>query len=353
MKELLKALTAIPGPGGGEEEVSSWIKNRLQMLNLKILKDIQGNLIITHNKPQKILLALVAHMDEVFSVVRNIDENGFLKIQLSPGLSPRDLYGQRVLVKCKRGWISGKVGSFPNHLTKAEEERTVPLRTAFYVDIGCRSKSEVNAYGVRVGSAVVFERTFFENNGYVFATALDDRGGISIIMNMLEQCGLPPHVAVIFSVQEEFLLRGGLAAIRTVAPHVAVIVDGMLSFDTPDLIEQCPVALGNGPVLATYTFHGKGEAIGVVQKHQVVDFILELAKQNSINLQLGVYEGLVTEGAFTQFDKQGILAIELGFPLRYAHSSVECCHLSDLDYLRNLLTIIIQKEVLESLGRLL
>lgn len=353
MRELLKALTAIPAPGGSEGLIAAWIIKHLEMFNLKILRDAQGNIIITHEKPEQILVALVAHMDEVFSVVRNIEENGFIWLQLAPGLSSRDLYGQGVLIRCATGWIPGKVGSIPNHLTKAEAERTVPPRDAFYVDIGCRSRQEVDALGVRVGSAVVFDRTFFENNTHIFATALDDRGGMAVILHVLEQYGLPPHVAIVFSVQEEFLLRGSLAAIRSVAPEVVIAVDAMLAFDTPDVPAYCPVALGKGPVLATYTFHGKGEAIGVVQKHQLVDFIVNLAKQNDINLQLGVFEGFVTEGAFAQFISKGVPIIELGFPLRYAHSSIECCHLSDLEYLARLLKIMIEKEVIKDYIQLL
>jgi putative aminopeptidase FrvX len=353
MKELLKTLTSIPAPGGNEDQLALWLKNRVKRADLKISTDLQGNIIITRNQTDKINTVLIAHMDEVFSVVRNIEDNGFIRIQLAPGLSPRDVYGHCVLVKAVGGWVRGKVGSIPNHLTESAQERVVPSRRELYVDIGCRSRQEVDAIGVRVGSAVVFERVFFENNGHIFATALDDRGGIAAIVELLEQHGLPPHVAIVFSVQEEFLLRGSIAAIRSLAPALLVVVDAMLAFDTPDLVPYCPVALGCGPVLATYTFHGKGEAIGVVQKPHIVDFIAQLAQQNAVNLQLGVYQGFVTEGSFSQLEGKGAISLEIGFPLRYAHSSIEVCNLSDLEGLVKLLQLIIDKGVVKDLMQLL
>ena len=44
-----------------------------------------------------------------------------------------------------------------------------------------------------------------------------------------------------------------------------------------------------------------------------------------------------------QFANEGVASIEVGFPMRYSHSSREVCNLNDLIDLKNLLVAVINK----------
>ncbi|MFW9933661.1 MAG: M42 family peptidase, partial [Candidatus Thorarchaeota archaeon] len=76
--ELLKELTAIPGPVGREEMVQEFMRDRLKDYCSDISSDKIGNLVATLEGTDT-HYAIVAHADEVGFFVSNIDDNGFLK----------------------------------------------------------------------------------------------------------------------------------------------------------------------------------------------------------------------------------------------------------------------------------
>ena len=46
---------------------------------------------------------------------------------------------------------------------------------------------------------------------------------------------------------------------------------------------------------------------------------------------------MLTDLSYVQLVGEGVAAIEVGFPMRYSHSALECCDLSDLEGLTRLL----------------
>ena len=56
-----------------------------------------------------------------------------------------------------------------------------------------------------------------------------------------------------------------------------------------------------------------------------------------MNLQRSAHTGALTDSSYVQLVGGGVAAIDLGFPMRYSHSSLEVCDLGDLDQLTPLL----------------
>jgi putative aminopeptidase FrvX len=73
-----------------------------------------------------------------------------------------------------------------------------------------------------------------------------------------------PTVHVVFSVQEEFNLRGALVAAQALKPDIAIQIDLMLATDTPDMADRGEMRLGGGPGISLYSFHGRGTLNGVI-----------------------------------------------------------------------------------------
>ena len=73
-----------------------------------------------------------------------------------------------------------------------------------------------------------------------------------------------PTVHLVFSVQEEFNLRGALPAAQALAPDIAIQLDLMLATDTPDMAARGDVRLGGGPAMSLYSFHGRGTLNGTI-----------------------------------------------------------------------------------------
>ena len=62
-----------------------------------------------------------------------------------------------------------------------------------------------------------------------------------------------------------------------------------------------------------------------------------ISKDNNINLQRSATVGVLTDSSYVQFIDKGIASIDMGFPIRYSHSSREVCDIRDLIKLENLL----------------
>lgn len=347
---LIRDLTAIPAPSGSEDELETFVKEQLTGQKCDIIRDNMGNLIVVAAQNPNVYkrIVLVAHLDEIFAVVEKINQNGFLHVHQAPGISLRDMYGRSVLVKSFSAWVPGKIVAIPNHLTAPGKDRTVPRQ--LFVDIGCTSKNEVEHVGIYPGAPIVFAREFFISHQKIFATALDDRAGVAILLSMINNVNLLEYATIVFSVKEEYLLRGSITALNIIEPDIIICVDASLAFDTPYLLDSgSDVRLGAGPVFSVYTFHGKGAAIGTVQNARIVRALVALAKERNIPLQLSVARGIVTEAAYGQFVGKGAKVIELGFPLRYAHSGVEACDMNDLNMLIELLTILVVEGRIDSI----
>ena len=56
-----------------------------------------------------------------------------------------------------------------------------------------------------------------------------------------------------------------------------------------------------------------------------------------IPLQRSAHVGALTDLSYVQLVGQGVASIDLGFPMRYSHSSLEVCDLRDLEGLTTVL----------------
>ena len=173
-------------------------------------------------------------------------------------------------------------------MTLPDENSVVIPVSDVLVDTGHASQAEAEAAGIRVGTPVVCRPRVLELAGERIAgTSIEDRAGCAVLLEVVRSlAGRPggPTVHVVFSVEEEFNLRGAAVAARALAPDIAIQIDIMPATDTPGVSERGSMMLGVGP----------GASLGAA-------------------------------------------VIDVGFPLRHSHSSLEDCDLRDLEGLARLL----------------
>ena len=116
-----------------------------------------------------------------------------------------------------------------------------------------------------------------------------------------------------------------------------------LTSDTPDMHYASDVYLGKGPCISLFSFHGRGTLNGVIPHPSMVEIFEKAAKIKKINLQRSVASGILTDASYIQFANKGIATVDIGFPMRYSHSSREVCNLEDLINLKNLILTAINK----------
>ena len=140
-----------------------------------------------------------------------------------------------------------------------------------------------------------------------------------------------PTVHFVFSSQEEFNLRGALVAAQRLKPEIAIQLDLMLAADTPDMQARGDLALGAGPGMSLYSFHGRGTLNGTLPHPALVSLFERAAREERIQLQRSAQVGVLTDSSYVQLVHDGVAAIDLGFPCRYTHSAREVCDLADLE----------------------
>lgn len=361
LEETLHSLVDLVGPSGHENEVAQYLVTQIKALSKNVRVDTLGNVICQANDyiggPR---VVVCAHMDEIGFVVRKVEPNGFLRVVRLGGVEEKTLVGKEVLILTEhRTKVPGVIGVKSHHLVKPDEKYTVTRIEDIYIDVGTQNKHETCKLGIDVGNPVVFARTFFSCGHRVFANSIDNRAGCAVLLETLktlDEKQLHAEVYFVWSVQEEFSLRGILPAVRMIKPDLLVCIDIAPACDTPDLEGFADVTLGGGPIVTTYSFHGRGTLAGLIPSHMLVHWVEDVAQEERIPLQRNVFFGGLTDASFAQLEHSGVLSIDLSFATRYTHSPIEACDLRDLYNLVSLLHAILYRvdnEILKHLqGRL-
>jgi putative aminopeptidase FrvX len=98
------------------------------------------------------------------------------------------------------------------------------------------------------------------------------------------------------------------------------------------------VALGGGPGISLYSFHGRGTLNGVIPHPALVRLMEAAAAGAGVPLQRSAHTGALTDLSYVQFmGTDGVACLDVGFPMRYSHSALEVVDLADLEALARLL----------------
>jgi len=291
---------------------------------------------------------IFAHMDQIGFVVRQIEPDGFLRVERLGGVPEKVLPGLRVCARTDGGaWLPGVIGVKSHHATPASEKYAADAIDRLYIDIGAESREEALRAGVAVGNPGVYAPAFGRLGEHrASGTSLDDRGGCAVLVELAEALSRHPPRADVFLcavVQEEFNLRGAMIAARRIRPDVAIGLDACLSGDTPDLAGRFETGLGGGPGISLFNFHGRGTLNGCIAHPGLARLVTETARAEGLPLKRFAAQGIVTDSAYVQLENEGIATVDLCFPVRYTHAPVETCDARDLNALTELLRALLAR----------
>lgn len=332
MKQLLKTLTETFGPSGHEEEVRNVIWKEVKPLADEVRVDALGNLIVhkkaaaNSKKPKRILLA--AHMDEIGVIASHIDGKGFVRFTNIGGIFGKYSLGARV--RFMNG-VTGVIG-----YDRMEQAESVPPINKMYIDVGATGRENCP---VAVGDFAAFERSFIEMNGRLVAKSMDNRSGVTVLIETLRGIKSTPHdLFFVFTVQEEVGIRGAGAAAYGIDPNIGIAVDVTSTGDTPASMKMA-MELGNGPCV-------KYRDPGMLADPRVVNWMIETAEKAKIPCQREVLLMGSTDGREIQLARAGVITGALSIPCRYVHSASEMVDFNDLKNAVKLLTAMLKKRAL-------
>jgi endoglucanase len=314
---LLERLCNAIAVSGDEGEVRKIVLEQVTPLADDVRVDALGNVLVrkraSKRNPLKVLLA--AHMDEVGFMVVAEEGDGFYRFERVGSVDVSTAAGKSVLIG--KSHIPAVIGIKPVHLSNGEEKQTLTLES-LRLDTGGQSAQ----VGDRVGFATQFRRA----GNSIFAKALDDRLGVAALIEILKHAPTNIELLLAFTVQEEVGLRGAGVAAHTLAPDIAIAVDSTPARDLPAHDGRENVVyntkLGFGP--AIYLADAR-----TIPDQRLIRHFISVGDAEKIPYQLRQPGGGGTDAGAMHQQLEGIPALSISVPGRYAHTPIGLCRVDD------------------------
>jgi len=248
----------MPAVSGYEQSMSEEIRNRLKEFSPKT--DILGNVYVTFGSgaPHRLIATPI---DEPGYVVSGITEQGYLRVQRLPQLSPNGVFdalsfAHPVTIQTRGG--QQVAGVFAGLSLQLQSGRQEPAKMAhpdeLYVNIGARNPGEVRKAGVDLLDPVVLERHWFSvgRNGEA-GPAVGDRFGAYAIVQILEQVkksSVKGTTTVAFLTQQWLGGRGLARILRETQPDELIYV-GRLTREAAARVTSNNTRPGSGVLIGT------------------------------------------------------------------------------------------------------
>ncbi|MBU5468273.1 M42 family metallopeptidase [Virgibacillus sp. MSJ-26] len=283
-KDLIQKLVNIPSPSGFTGKVIQFVEDYLKELQVETKRNRKGGLIATlpgENTSEHRMLT--AHVDTLGAMVKEIKDNGRLRLDLIGGFTYHSIEGEY----CKIHTTSGKefTGTILMHQTsvhvykdanKAERnQENMEVR----IDEKVENAEDIRALGIEVGDFVSFDPRVEETeNGFIKSRHLDDKASVAILLQLIkriktENITLPYTTHFLISNNEEIGYGGN-------------------SNITPETVEYLAVdmgAMGDGQSTDEYTVSicvkdASGPYHYGLRKH-----LVDLANKNDVEYKLDIY----------------------------------------------------------------
>ncbi len=294
--------------------------------------DAYGTAVGVINPTATFRVVIEAHADEISWFVNYITEQGFIYLKRNGGVDHQIAPAKRVLIHGKKGTVKAVFGwpAIHTRMSSGDQKEQAPKVDNLFLDCGARTKKEVEALGIHIGSVVTYEEGYDElAYDYLIARAFDNRiGGFMIaeVARLLKENNkkLPYGLYIVNAVQEEIGLRGAEMIARRIKPDVAIITDVTHDTQTPMIskIIEGDVACGKGPS-PTY---------GPAVHNKLLSFVQDIAEKKKIPLQMRtVSRSTGTDTDSFAYANDGCPSVLISIPLRYMHTTVEMLHKSDIE----------------------
>ena len=244
----LLELLAIPSPAGLTDEIVHYTAGRLEAIGIDYELTRRGTIrgVLRRNLPERRqhnpACAIVAHLDTLGAMVREIKPTGRLALASIGTWSSRWAEGGRVTVFTERGSYRGSVlpllasGHVYNEAIDSQPVNWDQLELR--VDERIASAADAIALGISVGDFVAFDANpELLANGYVVSRHLDNKAGVAALLAGLKavvdaRAPIPMDCHPVFTLTEEV----GSGARAVIEGDVSEVIG----------VDIGPVAFGQG-----------------------------------------------------------------------------------------------------------
>jgi putative aminopeptidase FrvX len=329
--DLLRALLEAAGPSGHEEPAARVWRDAAAAF-ADVSSDTLGTSVARVGTGERVLLALVGHIDEIGVTITHVGSDGLLAFKALGGFDPAVAVAQRVTIAGRDGPVEGVIAG----RERSRKDREGGIRQDdLHIDIGAAGEEEAAAR-VAPGDAGVWHGGPIElPNDRIASKSLDNRLGAYAVLEaarrIAEAGDARIDVAAVASVQEEVGGRGARTSVFALEPALAVVVDVTWATDVPgaDSRRAGKVELGSGAAITR----------GTVVHPKIAALLAEAADDEQIPYSVEVYPGSTQSDADpVQISGSGIPTGLVSIPVRYMHSPGELASLDDLEAVIALVT---------------
>ena len=355
---FLEEMSNAFGPSGHETEVSRIVKNYVKDFTDEVFNDKTGSLIFKiGNSGPKIMLA--GHVDEIGFLCTGIDNQGYLTFHQIGGWYDQTLLTQRVIVRTKESKdYRGIIVAPPPHVLDPEARKKVVTKDKMFIDVGCKSKKEVEELGIRIGDPIVpdskfemIKRTQIKKKKeeetkkevtLLVGKAFDDRIGAFIAAEVIrklkeEDIAHPNQIFGVATVQEEIGLRGAQTSAQVIQPDIGFAIEVDISGDVPGVKRtKAPSEMSKGVSILA------GDA-SMIPNPRLRHFVIDIAKEFDIDYQDSVVMGGGTDAGRIHLTGPGCPSLVISVPTRHIHSHNGILDLGDVEKAVQLLVEVIKK----------
>ncbi|MHA1651054.1 MAG: M42 family metallopeptidase, partial [Candidatus Helarchaeota archaeon] len=239
---------------------------------------------------------------------------------------------QRVLIRSNEGDFIGVIAAKPPHLIPPEDRKKIIPMNEMFIDIGCKTKEELEQLGIKLGDPIapISPFTLLNNKTVAMGKAFDDRVGTFVAALACkrlkeEKINHPNTVIGAATTQEEVGARGARTMSHVSDPDIAIICETSIAGDVPGAkAGPAPSKMGKGVAIYTYDR-------SMIPNPALKEFVISIAEQNKIPYQLSLTATGGTDGGPIHLSRKGCPSIVLGVPTRHIHSLCSLFALSDFD----------------------
>ena len=319
---LLEKLCNATAVSGDEHEVRQIVLEEIKPFVDEVEVDALGNVLAKKfgSGDNRVRVMLAAHMDEIgLMIVKKHDDNLF-QFERVGGIDERQLPGKAVAVG--RDHLPGVIGAKPIHMTTADERKKKISVDEMRIDMGPEIGDKV-----KPGDRVTFATRFKVQGPSILSKALDDRFGVSLLIELLKQAPANIDLLAAFTVQEEVGLRGARVAAYRFNPDMAIAIDSTPAYDLPHWDDEDKNVQYN-------THLDAGPAIYVMDRATIADrrlvkLLTKAAEEEGIPFQYRQPGGGGTDAGVIHKTRAGIPSVSVSVPSRYAHSAIGLARMDD------------------------
>lgn len=233
IRNLLVKILKTPSPTGHTKDVMALLTNEAKSLSYETVSTNKGALLISvpgDNNAERRLLT--AHVDTLGGMVKEIMENGRLRVQRIGGYAWNTVEGEYCEVLMSDGRTL--TGTILLHNTSVHVNRNVGKEERndgnmeIVLDEQVKSKADVEKLGVCVGDFIAWDpRVVVTPSGYIKSRHLDDKASVAILFGLLRhlsqnQTNLPHGIDILISNNEEIGFGGNSNIPEQVVEYLAV-----------------------------------------------------------------------------------------------------------------------------------